>query len=272
MTRVLVACVGNIFKSDDGFGVEVAAAPGAAGPARGGAGRRLRHPQRAPRLRAARRVRRAGAGRHGRPSRRDRPVSLFVIEPELARDAASYDEDPLPEVMLDAHDLSPGGVMALVPDPRVDTWTGSSWSACSPVTLEDGIGLSAPVACRGRPGRRPGRHDRRPGARPALRDEHGEGGGGMKKLFKLALLAAIGAASLGLAAGHQALPRDAPDVRLSGVAVGSNGPRIAGHGGDTGLASGVRISGAGGVADPERRLPVRTATSCCRAPTAPGRR
>ena len=25
------------------------------------------------------------------------------------RRAASYDEDPLPEVMIDAHDLSPGG-------------------------------------------------------------------------------------------------------------------------------------------------------------------
>ena len=25
MSRILVACVGNIFKSDDGFGVEVAA-------------------------------------------------------------------------------------------------------------------------------------------------------------------------------------------------------------------------------------------------------
>ena len=70
------------------------------------------------------------------------PGSLYLIEPHVP--AASYDEDPLPEVMLDAHDLSPGGVMALVPTlgGQVDRILVVG---VQPLTLEDGIGLTDPV-------------------------------------------------------------------------------------------------------------------------------
>ena len=72
--RVLVACVGNIFLGDDGFGSRSARRLAGRRPAGGHEAGRLRDPQRAPGLRAARRVRRAGAGRHRRPSRTDRPA------------------------------------------------------------------------------------------------------------------------------------------------------------------------------------------------------
>ena len=70
------------------------------------------------------------------------PGTLYVIEPELpARDEPA---DPLPEVMLDPHDLTPGGVMSLVP-----TLGGAVDRilvvGCQPEVLDDGIGLSPAV-------------------------------------------------------------------------------------------------------------------------------
>jgi hydrogenase maturation protease len=141
MTSVLVACVGNIFKSDDGFGVEVAAQL---------VQRKLPDEVRVVDfgIRSVHLVYELLSGydvlvlvdtvghQEGPPG------SLFVIEPTVP--AASYDEDPLPEVMMDAHDLSPGGVMALVP-----TLGGQVERilvvGVQPLTLEDGIGLSEPV-------------------------------------------------------------------------------------------------------------------------------
>ena len=66
--RVLVAGIGNLFLTDDGFGSEVARRLAARAAARGRQGRRLRHPRHAPGVRPARRVRRAG--RRRRPARR----------------------------------------------------------------------------------------------------------------------------------------------------------------------------------------------------------
>ena len=86
------------------------------------------------------------------------PGSLYLIEPDVP--PASYDKDPLPEVMLDAHDLSPGGVMALVPTlgGQVDRILVVG---VQPVTLEDGIG-HGPGPRRGGTRGRHGRRDRRP--------------------------------------------------------------------------------------------------------------
>jgi hydrogenase maturation protease len=139
--RILVACVGNIFKSDDGFGVEVAA-------------RLSREP-----LPAGVRVVDFGirsvhlvyelldgydvlvlvdtvAQQDGPPG------SLYVIEPDLPPREVGGE---LPHVVVDAHDLSPGGAMTLVPvlGGQVDRILVVG---CRPATLEDGIGLSEPVA------------------------------------------------------------------------------------------------------------------------------
>lgn len=140
--RVLVACVGNIFKSDDGFGVEVAAAL---------SGRELPDGVRLVDfgIRAVHLVYELLDGYDvlvlvDTVSRREgEPGTLFVVEPELPPRTAGA--DVLPEVMLDAHDLSPGGAMELVP-----TLGGSVDRivvvGVRPESLEDGIGLSRAVA------------------------------------------------------------------------------------------------------------------------------
>jgi len=153
MTSVLVACVGNIFKSDDGFGVEVAAEL---------ARRELPDEVRVVDfgIRSVHLVYELLAGYDVLvlvdtvAQQEGPPGSLYLIEPfETPRPSApqeppgapaSYDEDPLPEVMLDAHDLSPGGVMALVPTlgGQVDRILVVG---VQPLTLDDGIGLSEPV-------------------------------------------------------------------------------------------------------------------------------
>ena len=141
MTGVLVACVGNIFLSDDGFGVEVAAAL-----------------SRAPMPDAVKVVDFGIRSVHlvyelldgydvlvvvdTVAQQEGPPGTLYVIEPELpARDDPA---DPLPEVMLDPHDLTPGGVMSLVP-----TLGGAVDRilvvGCQPEVLDDGIGLSPDV-------------------------------------------------------------------------------------------------------------------------------
>jgi hydrogenase maturation protease len=140
--RVLVACVGNIFKSDDGFGVEVAASlarrelpPGVRVVDYG--------------IRAVHLVYELLDGYDllvlvDTVSRQEGvPGSLFVIEPELP--VRSPADDVLPEVMLDPHDLSPGGAMELVP-----TLGGSVDRivvvGVRPDSLADGLGLSPTVA------------------------------------------------------------------------------------------------------------------------------
>jgi hydrogenase maturation protease len=139
--RVLVACVGNIFLCDDGFGSEVA---------RSLAVREL--PDEA-------RVVDYGIGSvHlvydlldgydvlilvDTVAHQDGPPgTLYVIEPDLPpRDATA---DPFAAVPFDAHDLPPAGAMSLVPS------LGGSVDrivvvGCQPQTLDDGIGLSAAV-------------------------------------------------------------------------------------------------------------------------------
>ena len=143
MARVLVGCVGNIFKGDDAFGVEVAA-------------------------RLARRAVPDGVRvvDYGIRSvhlvyelldgydalvlvdtvgqQEGQAGSLYVIEPELPA-RRREDDTVLPEVMLDPHDLAPAGAMSLV------TTLGGQVDriivvGCQPETLEDGIGLSDAVA------------------------------------------------------------------------------------------------------------------------------
>ena len=113
MPGVLVACVGNIFLSDDGFGVEVAAALAAA-PVPDGVkvvdfGIRSVHLV----YELLERVRRPGGRRHGRPA--GGPARLALRHRAGPAAAGRHAPTPLPEVMLDPHDLSPGGVMSLVP-------------------------------------------------------------------------------------------------------------------------------------------------------------
>lgn len=142
MSRVLVACVGNIFKSDDGFGVEVAAAL---------RGRPLPDEVRLEDygIRAVHLVYELldgydvlvlvdTVGQQAGP-----PGTLYVIEPALPPRKPA--DDTLPDVMLDAHDLSPGGAMELVP-----TLGGSVDRivvvGVQPESLEDGMGLTSAVA------------------------------------------------------------------------------------------------------------------------------
>ena len=140
MSRVLVACVGNIFRSDDGFGVEVAS--------------RLAGVELPPGTRledfGIRSVHLAYELMEGcdvlvlvdTVAQQAGPAgTLYVIEPDLAALAA----DRQPGVPVDAHDLPPGGVLSLLPDlgAQVDRVLVVG---CRPETLDDGIGLSPAVA------------------------------------------------------------------------------------------------------------------------------
>ena len=142
MARILVACVGNIFKGDDGFGVEVAASL-ARRPVPDGV-RVVDYG-----IRSVHLVYELLDGYDVLvlvdtvAQQEGPPGTLFVIEPDLP--ARSADHELLPEVMLDPHDLAPAGAMALVPTlgGHVDRIVVVG---CQPLTLEDGIGLSSPVA------------------------------------------------------------------------------------------------------------------------------
>jgi hydrogenase maturation protease len=141
MPRLLVACVGNIFLGDDGFGTEVATVL------------RQREMPEGVRvedfgIRSVHLVYELMDGYDAlvlvdTVAHQDGPPgSLFVIEPDVPpRDPEA---EVLPEVVLDAHDLSPGGVMALVP-----TLGGTVGRivvvGCQPGSLEEGIGLTDPV-------------------------------------------------------------------------------------------------------------------------------
>ncbi len=136
MSRVLVACVGNIFLCDDGFGSHVAAEL---------ARRQVPDDVRVEDygIRSVHLVYELmdgydvlvlvdTVGRQTGP-----PGTLFVIEPEIPVAAA--------DALLDPHDLSPGGAMELVP------LLGGSVDrilvvGVQPGTLGEGIGLSDAVA------------------------------------------------------------------------------------------------------------------------------
>jgi hydrogenase maturation protease len=143
---VLVACVGNIFKSDDGFGVEVAARL---------AQRPLPDGVRVVDfgIRSVHLVYELLSGYDvlvlvDTVSRQDGPPgSLYVLEPDLPpRDLSGQ----VPQVVMDAHDLSPGAVMTLIPvlGGHVDRIVVVG---CTPASLEDGIGLSPEVSAATEP-------------------------------------------------------------------------------------------------------------------------
>jgi hydrogenase maturation protease len=136
--RTLVACLGNIFLSDDGFGVEVA--------------RRLaRQP-----LPGGVRVTDYGIrGMHlaydlaegfdttilvDTAQRGDAPGTVYLIEPEPQPgqgDAASM-------TLFNAHGMQPDLVLSLAGSLGGDAGRVLV-VGCEPATLEEGIGLSAPV-------------------------------------------------------------------------------------------------------------------------------
>jgi hydrogenase maturation protease len=138
---VLVACVGNIFKSDDGFGVEVAARL-AQEPLPDG----VRVVDFG--IRSVHLVYELLSGYDvlvlvDTVSQQDgSPGSLYVLEPDPPpRDLSGE----VPAVVMDAHDLSPGGVMTLIPmlGGHVDRILVVG---CRPASLEEGIGLSPEVS------------------------------------------------------------------------------------------------------------------------------
>ncbi|MFC4783888.1 hydrogenase maturation protease [Nocardioides sp. MAHUQ-72] len=146
MTRVLVACVGNIFLGDDGFGTEVAAALRSRVLPGGEPLDEVRVEDFG--IRSVHLVYELLTGYDvlvlvDTVAHQDGPSgTLYVIEPDLPPRGTGA--DPPPEVMLDPHDLSPGGVMTLVP-----TLGGSVDRivvvGCQPGSLEEGIGLTDEV-------------------------------------------------------------------------------------------------------------------------------
>ena len=142
---VLVACVGNIFLGDDGFGSHVAAALTRRAVPDG-----VRVEDYG--IRSVHLVYELmngydvlvlvdTVGRQTGP-----PGTLYVVEPDLPSPEAGSDHpERCPGALLDPHDLSPGGAMELVPV------LGGSVArilvvGVQPETLDDGIGLSPAVA------------------------------------------------------------------------------------------------------------------------------
>ena len=168
-----MACVGNIFKSDDGFGVEVAAAWRGARCRTGCASCDYG-------IRSVHLVYELldgydvlvlvdTVGQQEGP-----PGTLYVIEPDLPPTGG---EPMLPEVLLDPHDLAPGDAMALVPD-LGGSRRRDPGRRLPARTLDDGIGLSDAVAAAVEPRRRPGRRRRRPRAGQTRGTRTRRGGGG----------------------------------------------------------------------------------------------
>jgi hydrogenase maturation protease len=140
--RTLVACLGNIFLSDDGFGVEVA--------------RRLARYE----LPGGVRVTDYGIrGMHlaydlaegfdqtilvDSTQRGGAPGTVYLIEPEPAADPAP-DAMPAGMSLLNAHGMQPDLVLSLAGTLGADAGRVLV-VGCEPTTLEEGMGLSAPVA------------------------------------------------------------------------------------------------------------------------------
>lgn len=135
MPRVLVAGIGNIFLGDDGFGVEVAQRFAAAGPPPGVEVRDF----------GIRGLHLAYEMLDGGYSstvlvdavpRGGAPGTLYLIEPDL---------ENLPACSADAHSMDPVAVFA-----TLKTLGGAPGHVfivgCEPASLEEGIGLSPPVA------------------------------------------------------------------------------------------------------------------------------
>ncbi|HEU4488254.1 MAG TPA: hydrogenase maturation protease [Actinomycetota bacterium] len=138
--RVLVAGVGNIFLSDDGFGVEVVQRLGARSWPEwvlvkdfGIRGIHLAYEL----LEGYETVILVDASPRGRE-----PGTVYLIEPELRRGAPSKDVST--SSLMDAHGMEPHSVLALL-----ESLGGQAGRvlvvACEPAKLEDGIGLSPQV-------------------------------------------------------------------------------------------------------------------------------
>lgn len=142
--RVLVAGIGNIFASDDGFGVEaVRRLAGHALPEHvelsdtGVRGVHLAYQL----LDGYGTAVLLDAARRGGP-----PGTVYLIEPEA--DGAGAAERP--DVLMDGHRMTPDTVLALLDNLSAST-DGSKPRrvlvvGCEPACLDDGIGLSEPVA------------------------------------------------------------------------------------------------------------------------------
>ncbi len=138
--RTLVACLGNIFLSDDGFGVEVA--------------RRLARYEQPDGVRVTdygiRGMHLAYDLAEGFDStilvdatqRGGKPGTVYLIEPEPAAPADS----PTAEMsLLNAHGMQPDLVLSLAGTLGADAGRVLV-VGCEPASLAEGIGLSAPVA------------------------------------------------------------------------------------------------------------------------------
>jgi len=146
VNRILVAGVGNVFLSDDGFGVEVARRlAGRTLPAGvevadvGIAGMHLAYRL----LDGYRALILVDTFRHGEP-----PGTLYLIEHDLDAPA----DEALPDATrFDGHGMEPGAVLSmldrLAQGVGVDRPVGRVLVVgCEPATLDEGIGLSEPVA------------------------------------------------------------------------------------------------------------------------------
>ena len=141
--RTLVACLGNIFLSDDGFGVEVA--------------RRL---ARQPLPEGVRVTDYGIRGMHlaydlaegfdttilvDSAQRGEPPGTVYLIEPEPGTPAEDGDDAALARISLfNAHGMQPDLVLSLAGSLGGDAGRVLV-VGCEPATLEEGIGLSAPV-------------------------------------------------------------------------------------------------------------------------------
>ena len=146
MNRVLVAGVGNVFLSDDGFGVEVARRlagrelpEGVEVADVGIAGMHLAYRL----LDGYRALVLVDTFRHGEP-----PGTLYLIEHDLDRPAGDPDSDTS---RFDAHGMEPGAVLSmldrLAQGVGVDRPVGRVLViGCEPASVDEGIGLSEPVA------------------------------------------------------------------------------------------------------------------------------
>jgi hydrogenase maturation protease len=141
--RVLVAGVGNIFRSDDGFGVEVARRLAARGGLPAGvevADVGIRGVHLAYQLLDGY----AGLLLVDAVHRDGPPGTLYRLEHTLAGAAPAG-------VTLDGHDMSPDVVLGLLRDLAAATGVEDPVGrvlvlGCEPADVGDGIGLSAPVA------------------------------------------------------------------------------------------------------------------------------
>jgi hydrogenase maturation protease len=135
--RVLVAGIGNIFLSDDGFGVEVVRCLRERGAPHGtdvmDFGVRAIHLAYALADGGYDLAVLVDAASRGEP-----PGTISLVDPELEQAAASAGP-------VDAHALTPDAVLGWLH--RIGgTRTRVRLVVCEPVSLDDGIGLSLPVA------------------------------------------------------------------------------------------------------------------------------